>query len=173
MSKINNKNNKNLKSSDEYNPEEILQKGTWVLRLLKSDLKLLGITHHGLVMQDGGKEIVNYDGEGFEEKNASICKTTLDKFVQADQDDIFYVLNVKEEHKKSFEEIDKLINSRLGEKKYHITNNNCEIFVRDALIKPEFNHLYQHQAEYIFDNIKAVAKKTDELKTTVVEKYNN
>jgi hypothetical protein len=159
---------KNFKVISEHKPEEILKKHTWIMRLLKGDLKIFGLMHHGLVTQIGGAEIVNYDGEEANPTDAAVRKTDATKFIRDDQDNIFFTINVKDEHKKNEEEIDKLIEQKLGEKKYNIVTNNCEIFVRDILIKDEFKQLYQHQAGAVMNKIIGAATGTYNSGTRVI-----
>lgn len=78
--------------------------------------------HYGLGVSDD--RVIHYAGGVFERKNARIRITTLDEFARASEITVH-------DYRPRYEEDTVLnrANSRLGENKYSLLNNNCEHFV--------------------------------------------
>jgi len=118
---------------------------------IKSGLPLPSYTHYGIYegMLQGCEYVIHYNGEFFDKLNARIEEIPLSDFHKGDEWRIedFGLKYSDAVREKSLQKA----RSRLGEQKYHPTENNCEHFARWCVTGVS-------KSQQVIDALKAAAK---------------
>lgn len=119
----------------------------------------VGFTHHGIYV-GGRKAVIHYSGEVFNPSNASICRVTLDEFAKGAEVEVVRYCRCFPAR----ETIERA-ESRLGEKLYSVTGNNCEHFARWCKTGEHASEQVKDAASVVGGGVGATAATTVGLST--------
>lgn len=107
---------------------------------------VLGFWHHGIECTDGS--IVHFDGRGVTgKKTAEIICTSMEEFLKHSTSvyDVIYKEDVFDP-----ETVTERAKSKLGQRGYHLTFNNCESFAKWCMTGKEESEQIQHYLSRAF-----------------------